>query len=393
MASTTLTGQGFWVPDTEFLAGGLIHSSANVTLDAANEACHFIGYVSLEGRTGSKTISAAGSGKIHWSTGTSITFANGATNLRIGIQDVTTGVPARGDGTNDVYADLVGGTDTISTDAWMTTTMESGTKDITHGQLVCIALTMTARAGADSVLVRNASVAGQTATTVTQNMPQVTAVTSGPTYTAQTGAPLCLIEFDDGTYGFIDGGLVLVPQGATPLWVGVSFDSDTTPDEYALVLQFPVPVTIDGVSVMLSPAASTSDFEIILYSDAEGTPSVVETLSMDANQAVAANTRRWVIPLTTPRALTANTKYAVAIRPTTTDNVSLAMMDVNVAAHWAAHALGEDAYLGTRTNQTGAFSSTTTRRPMIGVRISALDNGVGGGGMVVHTGMSGGIRG
>ena len=70
-------------------------------------------------------------------------FSNGSTNLRIGLQDVT---PATGfeDGTFDVYADLVGGTDTIAEDVILATPMESGTKTVTHGDLLAIAIEMTA---------------------------------------------------------------------------------------------------------------------------------------------------------------------------------------------------------------------------------------------------------
>jgi hypothetical protein len=386
MAATTLTGTGIWVPDFP-AAGAQINQSQNVTVDAANEACQFIGYVALEGRTGSKTISAAGGGIIHWSTGVTATFANGSTNLRIGIQDVTTGVPARGDGTFDVYADLVGGTDTISSNAWMSTAMETGTKDITHGQLVCVALTMTARGGADSIHVRNSLQAVQTTTTFASHFPQVVAVTSGPTYTSQAGVPICLIEFDDGTYGFIDGGVVLTPTGNTTLYTLTAINTGTTPDEYALIFQLPFPATVDALSCVVTPSTTAADLELILYSDPEGTPAAIETLAIDANQvAQAATARNVVVPLATPRDLSANTKYAVALRPTTATDVSAATCGVDDAAHWKAHTLGTSAYLGTRSDQTGAFATTTTLRMYAAVRISKLDNGTGGGGQRIFGG-------
>jgi hypothetical protein len=385
MTATTIPGSGIWIPSWYGVSGAGANVSANVTVDAANESCHFIGYVSLAGRSGSKTISSSG-GKIHWTTGTSITFANGATNLRIGIQDVdTAGPPGRGDGTFDVYADLVGGTDTITADAWMTTAMESGTKTITHGDLVCIALTTTARGGADSVLVRYSLLATQTVTTVNSHFPQVTAVTSGPTYTAQNGVPVVLIEFDDGTFGFIDGALVLKPAAATAFYTNNSIDSGTDPDEYALIFEFPVPVTIDALSCLVNPETSSSDFELILYSDPEGTPSAIETLTIDANQAQT-SMRQVLRSLATPRDLTANTKYAVAIRPTTANNVSVLTISVNDASHWDAHTLNQDAYLGTRKDQTGAFGTTATSRIYASVRAIKFDDGTGSGGQRIFGG-------
>jgi len=42
----------------------------------------------------------------------------------------------------------------------------------------------------------------------------------------------------------------------------------------------------------------------------------------------------------------------------------------------------------------GAWSDTTTRRPIMGLILSAADDGVGGGGgMIVNPGMSGGLNG
>ncbi len=109
--------------------GGLMGSGINnATMDGAGESQAFIGKVFLEAGTGSKTISSAG-GKIRWRSGT-VTFANAGTNFRIGIQDVaSTGLE---DGTFDVYADLVGGTDTITGSADQLTAMETGTKTISH---------------------------------------------------------------------------------------------------------------------------------------------------------------------------------------------------------------------------------------------------------------------
>ena len=220
----------------------------------------------------------------------------------------------------------------------------------------------------------------QLTTQLAAHFPQVVAVTAGPTYTSQALAPVALIEFDDGTYGFIDGALVLEPVLSTNFFSTASIDTGTNPDEYALIFELPVPVTVDALMGVINPEATTSDFELILYSDPEGTPAAIETIAIDANQVAGAGiARRMVVPLTTPRALSANTKYAVAVRPTTTNNITVLTYGVNDAAHWAAHSLGTNGYAGTRIDQTGAFSPDTVQRVHLGFRVSALDDGTGSG--------------
>src|SRR3990172_6421351 len=123
------------------------------TLDAAGEKIVFIGRMYLEGGPGSKTISSAG-GKIDWRT-SAVTWATPGSALRVGIADVdlTKGPPGRDDGTFDVRKDLVQGTDSLASNTWVSTAMDTGTKTIAHGDLVAIVFELTATLGVDSVQV------------------------------------------------------------------------------------------------------------------------------------------------------------------------------------------------------------------------------------------------
>ncbi len=339
----------------EFLA-----TVSNNTIDAAGESVTFIGHMLLSSGPGTtKTISSS-NGKIHWRPGAN-TFANASTNLRISIQDV--GATGYEDGTPDVYADLVGGTDTITTSVINSTAMESGTKDITHGDLVAVSFELTARGGADSVIV--------TRTGTSAIMPYCTEDTgSGPVKRA--ALPLVTVEFNDGTLGWFSNDSTVWSHA-----VSTAFGSSSTPDEYALVFRLPFPATAIGLYARLSGVAATDDFEAILYSDPLGTPVAQRTITQDADLTGLGQSYERSI---TAYSLLAATDYAVAIRPTTANTLSLTQYDYGSAGHLrGATTLGTNWYLGTRTNQTGAFTPNTNILPILGVRLLAFDDGAGGG--------------
>lgn len=326
-----------------------------------------VGYLYLSSGPGtSKTISAAGSGKVHWLTGASITFANAGTTLRVGVQDVntTTGIE---DTTFDVYGDFVGGTDTITADAVNTVTMESGTKTITHGDLVAVVLEMTSRAGADTVSVVRA--------TSSMVQPYLTWDNgSGPQRISS--AAMVSIQFDDGTIGYFGAGFFALDT-ETP----TAYGSSSTPDEHALVFRLPFEASATGLFAKLASMASGDDFELILYSDPLGTPVAERTITQDMD--IGGGGLFYDRPFTTAYTLAANTDYAIALRPTTGNTLSYQRLTFGSGNGNLRQAtmLGTNWYYAARTNQTGAFGSTdTTLLPLFGVYLGQLDDATGGGG-------------
>ena len=99
-------------------------------------------------------------------------------------------------------------------------------------------------------------------------------------------------------------------------------------------------------------------------------------------------------PLTALRTLSKDTKYAVAVRPTTANNVNIQVITFDVEAFKKCWPGGIKTQKGTRADQTGAFTASTTEIALAGVRIRSIDDGAGGaGGLLVHPGMAGGMRG
>src|SRR3990172_6971786 len=353
------------------------------TLDAAGEKIVFIGRVYLEGGPGSKTISSAG-GKIDWRTAT-ITWATPGSTLRVGIADVdlTNGPPGRDDGTFDVYKDLVQGTDSLASNTWTSTAMATGTKTIAHGDLIAIVFELTVTLGVDSVTVTKVN-----NNSVAYMLPFVSTFLGG-VWASGAGSPCAVITFDDATLGSLDCSL------AQKTTTNTSFDVNSAADEVCCIFEVPGPVTVDALWARAGEDAAGGDFEIILYSDPLGTPTVIETITIDADTIQATGSSDFIFcPLTVLRTLSKDTKYAVAVRPTTANNVNIQVITFDVEAFKKCWPGGIKTQKGTRADQTGAFTASTTEIALAGVRIRSIDDGAGGaGGLLVHPGMAGGMRG
>lgn len=360
-----------------FGAGGSVGShitgnlSSTGTLDAANESIAFIGHIWWEDG-GTHTVDASGASSIGLKLST-VTFADGGTELKIGLAAVdATAVPGRAAHSSDVITfdvskTLTGGGGGITTGVWNEFAPDTGSKTIAHGDLIAVAAQMTARGGSDSVIV-------QSPTNVQSQTPTMGfSVTFTGSYTAATQVPNCTIVASDGTIGFLMGSMVCSNTNA-----GTSFSSSTGTKEAGNYMQFPYPVTIAGVMLSSSVAA---DFDICIYGDPLGTPTLLASRSVDVTGlGVATSGRYGYFLFATPLELPANTPIAVVLKPTTTTSITLLYLTVNNANHLKAHSLGTNAYGVTRN--TGAFAAQNSGKDRygIGVLISKFEVGGGGGG-------------
>ena len=358
----------------------LMASNTTGTVDAANESVAIVGQVRLPDPSGgAKVISAAGGGGIYWRTG-AITFANGGTTLRVGIMDVdlATGF---GDTTFDVYADLVGGTDTITATSMMLTPMEVGTKTLAHGDLIDIQLLMTARAGADSV---TPGLNGGSVSTVAtaRNFPYLVTNNSAKGTAAQLVA---YIRFDDGTIGWIEG--VSLPHATL---TSVAFNSGSTPDEYCATFTPSFRFQIAGVSLPIASVAAGDNYEMVVYRDPLGTPAVLVTDVVDpeahgASATVGATVSRAVAPITFEVGVT----YGVSVRPTTANDINLAYFNLGSGFDALKAILPfPDCKVAARSNQTGAFTEVQAYHvPLVVFDVCGLETGAPGIGRGIGRGM------
>jgi len=314
-------------------------------INATGETIFACGHIALENPDGgSKTISAAGGGSIVVLLGT-VTFANAGSTFDVGIQDISTATnPMQGDGTFDVKASFTGGGGGITGSAFNTCAMTSGTKTLAHGDIVAIGFAMTARAGADSIVVSSVGMACPKA------FPASVTNASGPFTRIASCIPAAYIIFDDGSIGWIYGA-----------WCHTGIATQTynlntaTADEYGNLIMFPGTVEAEGISVVVT-AGATADFEVILYSDPLGTPVAERVVSIDSTYLAGSG---FVVDVLFPTRirLRPNIEYAVTVRPTTTTNISTYSIDTDsVSGGGKIHPPNSTAYAIRRLDNAGAFS-------------------------------------
>jgi hypothetical protein len=345
---TRLNGQSLVYPP-KFWADSTV-TTYNHTLNAANEIVHFVGQIMIEGGpdAGSKTVSAAGGGKILWRTNTVIAFSNASTNLRIGLQDLdVTSQPAHGDHTFDVYADLVGGTDSLVSNDDYETAMESGTKTLSHGDFVAVAFEFTSHGGSDYVSILSMGDVFHDDTT--PGLPGVWLDDGSPA--VANGVPCCAIQFDDGTLGWISGGAIM------SFGITSSFAVNTSgADEYGNLITPEFDIIVSGVTFS---ALVQADLEICLYSDPLGTPTLLEALSVDESGTMI-NGSEWNLLFASEHTLRAGQSYGITMRPTTTTSSTLYGRSIetgSLSSYLKVQGMSDETYHAIkRLDNSGAFS-------------------------------------
>ncbi len=324
-----------------------------VTLDATGETLHMSGAIYFADGYSStaKTLSAAGSGKIIWLTNT-VTFANAGSTFKVGLQDLSTASsPCQGDGTFDVYAEFTGGGGGISSAATNTSTMTSGTKTISWGQEIAISFEFTARAGADSITVNTVAPHRRGANF---SLPMCSDNTSGSYARTANTAPMAILQFDDGSLGFIIGTIFYSAVGS------VSYALDTgTADEYCNIITFSTPRRIIGAAVnSLLVTSQAVDAEIILYSDPLGTPVAERTYIYDGTIAPTfTQSGEKLIMFSSPYNVNPNTPIALSVRATVNgQSVRIYYIDEPTLAIANAFCYGDWCYAGSRLDNTGPFA-------------------------------------
>jgi hypothetical protein len=191
-----------------------------------------------------------------------------------------------------------------------------------------------------------------------------------------------LLEYDDGTYAELDA-IELFPFHA---FTGTSFASNSTPDERGILW---TPTFTCKVRGGWYYGSANNVVDAVLY---DGTsPLCTISIDPDTNTKGSSSFRRSVI-FDAQYTLTAGNPYRLILKPTSTSAISLVSFDVASAGYLAAFA-GGTAIQHTERTDGGSFSQTSTRRSFMGFHISAIQTDPGGGALLVHPGMAGGMRG
>ena len=196
-----------------------------------------------------------------------------------------------------------------------------------------------------------------------------------------------------GTYPCWIRGPFFPGNGAT-LFTAQAFNSGSSPIEYGNIFTPNRDLRVCGAwAYMLH--GTTADHYFKFYSAPTGTP-VAEATTPLIDGAFSSNTSGGIHlwRFTTTVVLAAGTKYAYTVLPNTVNNVTLYKTVANAAADMANIEGGSDMYGCSRNSGGGAFTELTTTRYVMGLWIDQGDDGAGGaGGLLIHPGMAGGMRG
>ena len=285
--------------------------------------------------------------------------------LKVGLQTVSGGDP-----TGTAYGSMVAGTQaTPAANTYYTVTLGTGAT-ATVNNTVAVVIEFDSAVGnleIDSFSSNN------------QGFPYVDHYTGS--WTKDDYVPIISLEYDDGTYE--NTGMLPVSN-----YAGISFNNTTTPDERALRFSLPFPGRINSFWVGIDNNR-TGAFDIVLY---EGTTAKA-TVSFAAAEYGSVAPEVCFGVFDTPFEYTKDTEYFLAVKPTTATNVTTREITILSAAIMDSFPGGTNFYSGTRTD-AGSWSTDTLKRPFMGIFIDQLDDGVGGaGGMIVHPGMDGGMKG
>jgi hypothetical protein len=177
------------------------------------------------------------------------------------------------------------------------------------------------------------------------------------------------VAYDDGS---------VYPMGTYPYssYGGVSYNSGSSPDEYALRFQLPFPARVAGYWFGGGGNAAGSDFDVVLY---DSSSVAIASDSWDGDLRSSNTAINHEGRFTSPVTINANEVYRLALKPTTANNITISRVIVLSAAVFGAHDGGTEFYLSTRTD-AGAWTDSTTIRPIFGLILDQFDDGESGGG-------------
>ena len=201
-------------------------------------------------------------------------------------------------------------------------------------------------------------------------------------------------------------GIIYIPglspcDGAATL---TAFNSGSNPNERALKFQVPFTCRCIGVRAWIANVAAGANFTVSLWdatgdTDAEALAQVTE----DGDFALSTTQDGYVeVYFPTAVTLAINTVYYAGVRPDTANSVTVPALTTagtgqpaNSVRAFPGDTAGNQ-HVATRlwtAGTAGAWTATTTTMPMISLILDQLGDGVSGGGLLTHPGMSGGMRG
>jgi len=338
---------GLWLPAPWLNAYNApeYDSAYNMVLDAAGEKASCIFQIPKSG------------------TITNIGFMTGAVTssqtLKVGVYSLD----ASDDPSTTVYGGMAAGTQASpAADTWYEVALGTNAT-ATAGDVVAVTIEWNATAG--NLEIRQ--MAGNSGGIAQVGLPFNTHYTAA--WSKQTTTIPCIaIKYDDGSYAEIP--LTLPVTAITQRY----FSSGSTPDERGMKFTLPAPMRLTKFW-LYQRISDVADWDFVLY-DSGNSVLLTQTL----NHSVGATGRLKVFELSTKQSLTASSVYRAVIKPTTaTSDFYIHDMTLNSVAMLDIFGGGQNFHATERTD-AGAWTDTTTSRPLMGFVFDQVDDGTGGGG-------------
>jgi len=364
-AGQEVPGAGFLVPTPPLaLNTGNTSLMNSDTIAATGYKIAFAGRVQTKDHA-SKSIQAVG-----FLFGT--VTKTGGSGLTVSLQTVTaSGPPLVPSGTQEQYAAIPNGGATgcaFTSNTWCETPAMSANRTVNPGDFVAVVIEFntSGRLGSDSIAVN-------TWYSETVGFQSLIETYNGTAWSATSHNPAVLLEFSDGTFGTLESGDPLSAAGS------ITYNSGSSPNEYARQVTFPVSVKTDGAWLVITENGTGSTFTVNLYSGTTVLTGAQVSILPTQVSATGGATRYLFVPWPSEQTLAANTIYYLSVLPSTTTGVSICYYDVANAAHLQAHQMGTSWVLTSRSG--GAWAAATgTRSPIMGLRVSGfVTSGTGPG--------------
>ena len=294
--------------------------------------------------------------------------------LKVSFQDIdhTTGDP---DGTVDQFRVVTAG---LTANAWvdvsdtgaMTVDGGAGAKrSVTIGDELFVVIEFESFNASDSLEIsawRGSGVGSRT------NYPYVDHFTSS---WAKSLTAVCNVslKYDDGTYAFIPQ----VGCASAIASTGVSLDTGTDPDEVALRFIAPFPCRVIGAQINCD---LDGDADAVLYDTDGTTPLLTRSLDLNDRSSTTRAAFQFLFPGTADLSL--GGEYHLAIKPTSLTNITVPHFDVDANVIFDQMGGGSDMHWAQRVDG-GSWVDTITRRLFASLLLSHVDNGAGGGAVLI----------
>lgn len=283
----------------------------------------------------------------------------GGSAWTVSLQDVSlTASPAQPDGTQDQTGAL---SNAAAVNGWNIVTLASN-RTVSFNDLLALVIEYNGggRLGADALSLG-----------VTQAIADQRQLLGGATlftgsWTDAGGCPSVMLEFSDGSFGEIDGGLPISGNFAN------DYNSGSTNEQAGALFTAPYTAKVEGWMMQGQPSSNSADFDARLL-DASNT--LLASASYDANAIEVANANRNMEGLfNTEATIRAGQQYRLILLPTTVNNIRIRGDSINNATYLDAWPGGRNMTY-TERDGAGAWAGNTTIRMYCSLRISAILDG------------------